>query len=377
MHKEYYLSLMKLCEGDSPFYFVDQVIDDKIYRIFSYRLASYSDFAQSEYARECRGHMFEITNTGDFIRLAAMAPTKFFNYKENPFTMDLDFSLCDLVMDKRDGSLISSFSHNGKIYLKSKTSLHSDQARAAQAFLDRTPKLKYFIEVMESNHCTVNMEYTAPTNRIVLPYQDENLTILNIRRIDNGFVGDYISHVLMKSLCKVYDCEQYLIENTASNIENYEDFINSIPDMTEIEGFVVRIQNGETVKIKTNWYLSLHRAKDSINSDRRLFEVVVNEAHDDLRSVFPDDAYLMERINRMESKVKEIYVKIKHHVEGFYNRNSLLDRKSYAILAQQEVPRMYFALAMNLYLGKDNDYKSWMIKSWKEFGIKDDLLTET
>lgn len=366
---------MKLCEGDSPFYFVDQVLDNKIYRIFSYRLASYSDFAQSEYARECRGHMFEITNTGDSIRLASMAPTKFFNYRENPFTMDLDFSLCDLVMDKRDGSLISSFLHNDKVYLKSKTSLHSDQARAAQAFLARTPKLERFIRVMEQSGFTVNMEYTAPTNRIVLPYQEENLTILNIRSHYN--MGEYLKYSALKELCNNYGCEQYLIENIAQDIDNYEDFVNSIPDMTGIEGFVVRIQGGETVKIKTNWYVSLHRAKDSINSDRRLFEVIVNEAHDDLRSVFPDDAYLMGRIDVIESKVKEIYVKIKHHVEEFYNRNRLLDRKSYAILAQQEVPRMYFSLAMNLYLGKENDYKSWMIKSWKEFGIKDDPLTDT
>lgn len=371
--RDHYNALITLCEGDSPFYYVDQVRDNVTYRVFSYRLASYSDFL-NEYARECRGHMFELGCNGEMVKMVSMAPTKFFNMNENPFVMDLDFSVCDTIMDKMDGSLISSYVHAGQIFLKSKTSLHSDQARAAMDVLNRDEfkNLLNFIKVMEQNHFTVNLEYTAPTNRVVLPYQKASLTILNARDRSAVNYGKMMSYESLKSLATHYNVLPYLVTNHAEVIDDYPEFIANIKDMTDIEGFVIQIADGETVKVKTDWYCALHHAKDSINSPRRLFEVVVNEAHDDLRGVFPEDEFLLARINEMEKFVQELYANIKIHVENFYKVNHGLDRKSYAILGQKSIPKMYFSLAMNLYLGKENDYKEWMIKHWKDFGIKDD-----
>ena len=84
----------------------------------------------------------------------------------------------------------------------------------------------------------------------------------------------------------------------------------------------------------------------------------------------------MARINDMEKVVQGIYAKIKINVEKFYHDNAGLDRKSYAILGSQTLPRLFFSLAMNLYLGKENDYKDWMIKHYRDFGIKDDPIEE-
>ena len=371
---EHYNALMKLCEGDSPFYYVDQVRDNTTYRIFSYRLASYTEFLLP-YARMCRGHMFELRN-GELMRCASMPPAKFFNMNENPITMDLDFSVCDRVLDKMDGSLISSYLGNyDEVYLKSKTSLTSDQAVAAMKLLDTSEysPLKKFIQIMEYNSFTVNLEYTAPDNRIVLPYQKPALTILNaVGWGDNQFYGKMFNQDDLETLVEHYGIPSMLVKNYAKDITDYPAFIESIKDMTDIEGYVIGIANGETVKVKTDWYCALHHAKDSINSPRRLFEVVVNEAHDDLRGVFPEDEYLLARIQEMEKIVQGIYAKIKINVEKFYNENASLDRKSYAILAQNSIPRLYFSLTMNLFLGKENDYKDWMLKHWKDFGIKDD-----
>jgi len=372
--QEHFDSLMKLCEGDSSFYFVDQVRNMCKYRIFSYRLAGYSEFLLP-YARECRGHMFEIDSDGKMIRAASMAPTKFFNHMENPITMDLDFSDCDLVMDKADGSPISSYMQDG-IYFKSKTSLNSEQAQAAMKLLHKFPDLAGFIFRMECNGYTVNLEYVSPNNRIVLPYQTDNLIVLSVRSRQGDTYGEYLDHSVIASLMARYGCEEHLVKNYANEIEDFNAHLNSINEMSDIEGFVIRIRGGETVKVKTAWYVALHRAKDSINSPKRLFEVVVNEAHDDLRGVFPEDQFLLDRIEEMEKLVQGIYANIKVNVEKFYNDNAGLDRKSYAILGTQTLPRLYFSLAMNLYLGKENDYKEWMIKHYKDFGIKDDPVEE-
>lgn len=78
----HYNALMQLCQdASSTFYYVDQMIDNVTYRIFSYRLATYTEFC-APYAKECRGHTFEIDGNNHAVRIASFTPTKFFNLGE-------------------------------------------------------------------------------------------------------------------------------------------------------------------------------------------------------------------------------------------------------------------------------------------------------
>lgn len=374
LHCKLYSELMDLCIGDdTPFYYTDQTLreNDGFYRIFLYRLASYTDFLRPS-ALECRGSMFFIKD--DTIELASLPFKKFFNNLENPMTMELDFSIVDYIQDKMDGSLISTYSNpfNSGFRLKSKGSLHSDQAIDAMVWLINGNNSNFwnFLNWMNEAGFTVNMEWTAPHNRIVLPYEEKRLTVLGARDT-NSF--DEVDFDWLREEMREFNCEDYLCE-TVDYGQDAQEFIDRIPSMQNIEGYVVTLKDGQKVKIKTDWYVALHRSKDSVNSAKALFECVVNEAHDDLRGLFPDDKWLNDRINLMESKVREIYNDVISKVDNFYNENGSLDRKDYAILGQQQLPRLYFSLAMNKYLGKDIDYQEWMLKHWKDFGITDDDL---
>lgn len=287
------------------------------------------------------------------------------------FKEEMDLSLADAVMDKHDGSLISSFSTANGLRLKSKTSLSSEQAVAALKLLEseKYADLHQFVAVMEYNNYTVNMEYEAPTNRIVLKQQDESLTVLNVRsRVD----GSYMNYSVLEALMKEYGCGDSLVRNIASNIQDYQAFVDSVDGMTGIEGFVVMLPDGTWFKLKTAWYCNLHGLKDNVNSTKRLFECVVSEASDDLRAQFHDDAYILNKISEMELIVRNISGEFNENVYTFYHENKHLDRKSYAIKGQAELPKLYFNMAMNLYLEKAIDVKEWMIKHYKDFDIKDD-----
>ena len=83
-----YNDLFALANSNEAFFFKDQELDNLVYRVFSYRLASYNDFCAPG-AFESRGIMFEMDQETP-IRLAAMPMEKFFNDSENPFTMNLD-----------------------------------------------------------------------------------------------------------------------------------------------------------------------------------------------------------------------------------------------------------------------------------------------
>ena len=365
-----YDDLLKLCEPeDSPFYCVDHKIDETIYRVFTYRLAQYTDFLKPN-ALECRSSMFVVKEDGTFIRLASLGMEKYFNVNENPMTMNLDLTQeAELVMDKVDGSLISSYIHYpAKLHLKSKTSLTSEQAKAAEKCLHVNIPLYNFVKVMTKNDWTVNLELQHPEFRIVVSVQEPRLTVLNLR---NNKTGEYMKYSAVQELMKHWKCEEYLVKNHIVN--GLEEFIKSVPDMKDGgEGFVIRFKDGLQVKIKKNAYIALHRMKDSLGSQKRLFEVVVNEAHDDAKAAFADDPFVISQIEDMEKKVAAIWVTLKKNVIDFYNANKELSRKDFAILGQEKLDRMYFGLAMTLYLGKEPSYCEWMLKHYKELGIRDE-----
>ena len=350
-------------------------MDGSMYRIFNYRLASYTDFLAPS-AMEARGIMFEIEDTGyDAIpvRLASLPMEKFFNLNENPFTMDLDLTEISSIMLKADGSLISTYMHDDYIQLKTKGSLISDQCIAAKMWLN-LPENKSFkdeLTAAERLGYTVNMEWCAPNNRIVIGYEQPHLVVLNVRSREDGSYFEW------------YDIDSYIFPEILSRWVEYEtpddavQFIANTPDMQNIEGFVVKLLSGQHVKIKTTWYLALHHTKDSINSPRRLFEAVLEEATDDMRSLFHEDPVAIQMIMDMESFVEEKYNHLVDTVERFFERNKDLDRKDYAILGQKDLDRKSFGLAMSRYLGKGVDYKEFMKKNYKHFGIKDEVEDES
>lgn len=369
-----YPDLMALCQGDdSAFYYVDHVgPDGKNYRVFTYRLASFSDF-QKRNAMECRGHTFRLNDDGT-TELVSLPMQKFFNYGEHlGWGTQMDLNNITMVMDKLDGSLISTvamYSDDGAyvdFFLKSKTSFTSQQAIDAMAWLNRSENSEFRLKIASlvlTGH-TVNMEFTSPDNTIVIVYPETRLTVLNVRDNKTGeyLSIDFIRHVfgvenVVKSVC---------VDGTP------EKFIEQIENATGIEGVIICFVNGLWVKLKGKSYVALHSTKSSINNPKALWEVCVYEGADDVRALFHADALAVARINEMEEKVAKIYNHIHQTVHNFFNENKDLDRKSYAILGQEKLNREgLFSLAMNLYLGKECDIKAFMVKHYKRYGIKDE-----
>jgi len=379
-----YEELLELTNTNEAFFYKDAVKDDILYRVFSYRLAAYSDFLLPS-ALECRGIMYEISDDGAPIRLAALPMGKFFNKSENPITMNLDFHNAKQIMYKLDGSLISTYTHNGILCFKSKTALESDHAKgAAQYILGEylTPpdgvSLYNELQVLNDAGYTVNFEFTSPNYpfRIVIGYQETKLTILNIRsRVDGTYITLKEAEYALNAFYENHDkrfISSHWVDTVSVKNEEMDDFITDIDNMSGIEGFVIQLQDGMLVKLKTNWYRALHHVKDSINSMRRLFEAVLEETTDDLRAMLCNDEFALLRITEMETKVTHIYNSIVKNVEDFYNTNKHLDRKDYAVTGQAELTHIEFGLAMNMYVGKVVDYKSTIKKNYKLFGITDD-----
>jgi len=368
-----YNELSSLVETNEAFFFHDWEYDGATYRNFNYRLASYTDFCQPS-SLECRGIMFEIDTEDKPVRLASFPFAKFFNMHENPFTMDLDLSKVVEIADKADGSLITTYTHykNGEptLRVKTKGSIGSEQAMATMAYIARPEnhQFAYELTLLEHMGFTTIMEWCAPDNRIVLPYKTAHLKVLGIRSRNDG------SYLHYEDAEEGGMVNEVLSRWTTIIKEDPVEFISTVEDLQNIEGVVVRMEDGQRIKIKCSWYLALHHTKDSITIPRRLFECVLEEASDDLRALFYDDELAIQMIEEMEVFVEGKYNHMVDTVERFYERNKHMERKDYAILGQSELDKGFFGLAMQKYLGNDIDYKAFLKKQWKKLGLKDEKV---
>lgn len=365
-----YTNLMALCHPEQDaFYYVDQEKEGHTYRIFLYRLASYSEFLKPG-AMECRGHTFRLNSDGEPVALVSMPMQKFFNIGENPLVMDLDLSAIVHVMDKLDGSLISTVITPDNFILKSKGSLNSEQAQAATRLLAREDYrlLREFCATATGNGWTVNMEYMAPDNRIVVGYPEPTLKVLNVR---DNYTGEYLSHYHIADMLP----EKFIVQSHDIPADGHAWVENVYKITDDIEGFIVRLKDGTWFKIKTEKYCALHKTKDSITIPRRLFEACVTGGADDLRGMFASDPLAVSQINEMEERVASIYNRLHRLIGEFYRNHKHLERKEYALAGQANADIMregVFGLVMNLYLGKEANLEEFMIKNYKKYGIKDE-----
>ncbi len=372
-HEELFNQLTRLVKTNEAFYITEQVFDDTKYQIFNYRLCSYSDWSAPG-AFNARGTMFQVDDSGNFVRLACLPFSKFFGYNENPFTMNLDLSDVDYIADKADGSLISSWlDHNDKLRLKTKGSLFSEQTVASTQLLNTSyySELLYRMEILTIQGYTINAEYCAPSNRIVLSYNKPELRVLSVR---NNSTGDYLPFTETKTIFGKYMVDDY---TDIAREQGFENYITNITDREDnIEGIVVRLNNGTMFKVKTAKYVNLHRTKDSIIHPRRLFEAVLSGGSDDLRSLFANDPWVLNRIDLMEDHVFKHYNHIVATVESLYEMNKELSRKDFAISMQQLVPKHVFALLMNKYIGRENDYKEYFVINYDLYKLPDEILPD-
>lgn len=386
-----YHDLISLCHKDDSFFFKDTCLNEVKYRVFNYRVGSYTIFHSYPSALNCRGTMFDITNADD-PRLVSLPPEKFFNYEEGPGGRYHQLGRFGTIMEKMDGSLISTFLHveqnnQHTVRLKSKGSIQSTQADDSMALLAgkikndgtyllivsyllaESDQFKAEIEALVRDNYTINMEYTSPSNRIVVYYPTNALTILSIRSHLTGetLFGDRLRNFLEEKQFTNLLNRLVRYHNLLEN-QTQQQIVDGIRQETEGEGYVIEIVHPDgpqyLVKVKNTKYLQIHNTKEQLNSNRHLFESIIFERSDDLKALYSTDEGALNRIESMEAQVLPVFNRMIADVERLYDENKHLSRKEFAIMINS-TPRIkiYMPLLMNLYSGKVNDYRTFAIQN--------------
>lgn len=347
---ELYNKYEELTKDSEVFYSASQFTEEGYEVIsYTYRLASYTDFLEP-LALECRGHAF-IKDCAGNVKQFAVGFEKFFNYGENPFTeaSKIDKLKPVGIYEKLDGSMILVGKlPNGELLTKTKTTINSEQAKAAQRIIDSNKDYYDFCSKIIDEGYTPIFEYTGPDNWIVVRYNEEKLVLLALRHMETGEYLD-ISGISAIPIVTKYDITLEDIERIQS-----EDKVK--------EGFVVVFENKQRVKFKNLEYVRRHRLKEGISNIKVLADLILNGDMDDVMSVFQYDEEVKKYIEETTVKIRKIFFDLETKVTNYYNCNKDLDRKSYAIKAKEELG-LEMCLAMSLFIGREADIKNYIMKN--------------
>jgi T4 RnlA family RNA ligase len=308
-------------------------------------------------ARECRGIAFDSKG-----RVVSRPLHKFGNLGEF-------YSLDDLkalawmgciagVYEKLDGSIISTSAHPTLPWaIRSRKSYSSDVVKIAVAYLKGLTTgsdewgLVPFIKLVIDQDFTACFELTSPEAQIVLPQDRTQLRLLHVR---DNFSGEY---VMLDPGHPVHDWidtfDIPLCPKLTGPIDEYgvDAMLEAIRTEEAHEGVVIQLTNGDMIKVKTPWYLRLHKSI-SFMRERDIAELALRGELDDVRANLAEVGIPTAEVDSIESRVKGHLLEITDAFETVMKADSGLSRKEFAIRYNGHI---YFGLMMAAYLGKEVD----------------------
>lgn len=225
--------------------------------------------------RECRGIAFD-SHTGKII---SRPFHKFFNAGEREdIALDMiDMSRPHVILEKLDGSMIRPLPTAHGMRWGTKMGL-TDVGMLAEAWVaDKSNYLQLALDMHERGFTPI-FEFCSRSCRIVLDYPEDRLSLLAIRATHSG---TYLLHRNVVSVAKRYGVE-VVHADLMGTIADMVGYVEHKREEDAGEGVVIAFEDGHRLKVKTDWYVRVHRAKELMRSERRLLELILAEEVDDL-----------------------------------------------------------------------------------------------
>lgn len=272
--------------------------------------------------RECRGLIF-----GSDGRLINRRYHKFFNVNERDETAihAIDWSRPHVILEKLDGSMVSPCYVNGHVRWMTKMGI-TDTSMEAESFVasrhDYTQLAEHYLQA----GFTPIFEWCSNKNRIVLDYPEDRLVLTAMRYNESG------CYLLQDALERIG--ERYGIEVVkAFSVEpgvNIDSIIDNVRKDQETEGIVVRFDDGHMVKIKSDWYVRIHKVKSLLGQERDVVELILKNELDDMLPVLPRED--VEKIEAFQSALMATVTAAARSVKILVESNRHeMDRKTFAL----------------------------------------------
>ena len=277
-------------------------------------------------AVECRGVVFD--RAGE---IASRPLHKFFNLGEKEH-LSLQRLLARedfvAVYDKLDGSMIATAWADGELLWRSKKSFDSEVVKLTHAFLELpgNERISRFAHEVARSGMTAIFELTHPEARIVVAQEAPALRLLHVR---DNVTGAYLL------LDPDHEIHGLIAAHEIPRVERFEGLgleaaLAVLEGMEGREGFVLQFRDGEMVKIKSSWYLRLHRSL-ALMRERDVAALALHEQLDDLKGALREMGVDLAGVEAVEARLKTRLTDMLDEIEAVYEKSRHLDRKAFAI----------------------------------------------
>jgi RNA ligase len=257
---------------------------------------------------------------------------------------------------------------------KTKKSFTTKEAALADQILHRVEtvngatdqfKLEWVRRILEVDY-TPTFEITTPKYPIVVLYKTDELTLLHIRE---NLTGRYLTESEIKDLEPPFPIAENqiglfsLARVTDSGVVNEVswEMLKKYAEETEgVEGLVIQFKNGDMVKLKTAWYVLLHRTV-VFTRWRDIARAVIADTSDDLKGMFALTGRDIAPIVKVEREIKRKIQNVSEAVELHVQTGKILERtpKDMALAFKDHE---LFGQIMAAFRGKEIDWMSWYDK---------------
>lgn len=303
--------------------------------IFNYTHCVYNSFIHplsdvDINALEMRGITYIFNNDGSIYNRYLMLP-KFFNINQVESTLysNIKNNVIESVSNKEDGSLVRFIElPNGSIIPKTIKGLDNYQTKASEILYENDDILRRLIKWSIDNHIALFFEYVSIDNKIVLRYGKPMLKLIYARNNDNG---EYID---------IRDIDSFGIEKAKFEYESrigndtlLDKLIDKSKEIENKEGWIIRFSNGETVKLKSKWYLEKHLwCTDIKGRPNEMIKLILDNKIDDFYSVLGDDdislrnevediqKIVINRYNDISNDIDELLLNYNGDLKVFANK---------------------------------------------------------
>jgi len=342
---------LKLVGNSKAFKVKKELVDGEEFTIICYRFVDYEDFLDDYRKLEFRGIAYH-NETGK----AFLSCHKFFNYGEVPET-DYLFNNNDnevLATEKVDGSLIVPIYINNKLLLKTRQSFKSEHCNTAYEFI--TDNLNYykFIKDCFSNNLIPLFELLSPKHRIVIPYSETILKLIQIRDLSTG---NYLPYERLQELA-----QEYQVDYVKADKLSVEELERLCVTEEGIEGYVAIVDYTNPFgfkKFKTSWYLHRHKIMTDLHLHEAV-QLILEDKVDDLLSILPKDFPLYKETMRALNLINNLRYVIEKKVGKLKKLN--LDRKEFVRKYKNDL--FFPVIVKAIYEDRDVDLllKSFILK---------------
>jgi len=291
------------------------------YTVINYNVMM-ADTFDCNIRRECRGIIFD-TATGDIIRRPFH---KFFNVNEREETQDhvVDLSQSHAILEKLDGSMIAPFVVDDQLIWGTKMGA-TEVAEPVEDFVLLNENYSQFARFIIRRGYTPIFEWCSRKQRIVLDYKEDQLILTAIRDLTTG---RYMSLDLVMNTADLYFIPTVRAFEPQSDMKSFIEYVRLLEDR---EGFVVRFSDGHMLKLKCDWYVQIHKAKEKILQDRNIVELILDDKLDDVKAHLPqeDRLHLTHFEIQFNLAVADVVFMLDNDLR--YLREENIDRKTFAL----------------------------------------------